>query len=58
MGTDEKAKQTFLQHLPVPVQHVVKSYEVVVIPVSYVENPCTCRFLINLYFKSLMISQS
>ena len=53
MGTDEKAKQTFLKHLPVPVQHVVKSYEVVVIPVSYVENPCTCRFLINLCSLSL-----
>ena len=34
MCTNEKAKQTFLQHLPVPVRHVIKSLEVVKIPVQ------------------------
>ena len=29
MCTNEKAMQTFLQHLPVPLWHVVKSSEVV-----------------------------
>ena len=48
MFTNEKAKQTFLQHLPVPVQQVVKSFEVVIIPVLYVENMCTSRFPVNL----------
>ena len=36
--------QTFLQHLPVPVRHVAKSFKVVTIPVLYVENTRTCRF--------------
>ena len=27
MCTNEKANQTFLQHLPVPVQQVVKSFK-------------------------------
>ena len=31
MCTNEKVKQTFLQHLPVPVQQVVKSFKVVII---------------------------
>ena len=29
---NEKAKQTFLQHLPVPVQLIVKSFEVLIVP--------------------------
>ena len=33
MCTNEKAKQTFIQHLPVPVQLIVKSFEVVIVPV-------------------------
>ena len=33
MCTNEKAKQTFLQHLPVPIWLVVKSFEVAIIPV-------------------------
>ena len=44
MCTSEKAKQTFLQHLPVPVQQVVKLFEVVIILVLHVKNTCTCRF--------------
>ena len=31
MLTNEKAKQTFSQDLPVPVLHVVKSFEVVIV---------------------------
>ena len=49
MLTNEKAKQTFLQYLPVTVQQeVVKSFKVVIIPVLYVENTSTCRFSVNL----------
>ena len=48
MYTNEKAMQTFFQHLPVPVRHVVKSFEVVIILVLYVENKCKCRFPLNL----------
>ena len=44
----KKATQTFLHHLPVPVRLVVKSFEVFIISVSYVENSCTCRFPVNL----------
>ena len=44
MCTYEKAMQTFLQHLPVPVWHVAKSFKVVTIPFLYVENTHTCRF--------------
>ena len=36
-----------IQHLPVPVQHVVKSFEVVIIPVLMFKTR-TCRFPINL----------
>ena len=32
MCTDENNKQTFLQHLPVPLWHVVKSFELVINP--------------------------
>ena len=51
--TNDKAKQTFLRHLPVPVpvQQAVKSFKVVIIPVLCIENICTCRFPVNLYFK-------
>ena len=52
MCSNEKAKQTFLQHLPVPLWHVVKSFKVDIIPYLYVEN--TCRFPLNLYFKPAM----
>ena len=48
MCSNEKAKQTFLQHLPVPVWQVAKSFEVVKISVLDVENTSTCRFPINL----------
>ena len=48
--TNEKVKQTFLQHLPVPVQQVVKSFKVVIIPVLYVEKTATCRFPVNLWW--------
>ena len=48
MCTKEKAKQTFLQNLPVPAQHIIKSFKVVIIPVLYIENTCTCRFPLNL----------
>ena len=34
MCTNAKVKQTFLKHLPVPVQYVVKSFQVVIIQVS------------------------
>ena len=34
----KKLSKLFLQHLPVPIRHVVKSFEVVIIPVSYNEN--------------------
>ena len=54
MCTNEKAMQIFLKHLPILVQHVVKSFEVVIIPVLYVENTCTCRFTTNLLFKPVM----
>ena len=33
MWANEKSKQIFLQHPPVPVRHVAKSFEVVIIPV-------------------------
>ena len=52
MCTNEKAMQTFLQHLPVPLWRVVKSFEVSIIPGLYVEN--TCRFPLNLWFKLVM----
>ena len=48
MCTNEKAMEIFLKHLPILEQHVVKSFEVVIIPVLYVENTCTCRFPTNL----------
>ena len=48
MCTNEKAKQTFLRNLPVPAQHIITSFKVVIIPVLYVENTCTCRFPLNL----------
>ena len=48
MFTNEKAEQTFLQHLIVHVWQLVKSFEVVIIQVLYVENTCTCRFQLNL----------
>ena len=38
MFTNEKADQTFLQHLIVPVWHLLKSFEVVIIQVLYVVN--------------------
>ena len=34
MWTNEKAEQIFLEYLPVPVRHVVKSFEVVIIQVQ------------------------
>ena len=37
MFTNEKAEQTFLQHLIVPVWQLVKSFEVVLSQVLYVE---------------------
>mgnify|MGYP006897943737 CR=1 FL=1 len=37
MWTNEKAKQIFLQHLPVPVWHIVKSFDLAMIPVLYAE---------------------
>ena len=57
MYTNEKAKQTFLQHLPVPVWLVVKSFEVAKILVLYVKNTYMCRFPINLSFKPVMTSK-
>ena len=57
MCTNENAKQTFLQHLPVPVQQVVKSFKVVIIPVLYVENTCRCRFPVNQLFKPAKTSK-
>ena len=48
MCTNEKAKQNFLQNLPVPARHIIKSFKVVVISVLYVENTCTRRFPLNL----------
>ena len=33
MCTNDKPTQTFLQHLPVPVRHIVKSSGVVITPV-------------------------
>ena len=33
MWANEKSEQIFLQHPPVPVRHVAKSFEVVIIPV-------------------------
>ena len=50
MCTNEKVNQTFLQHPPVPVQQVVKSFKVVIIPVLYVEKTATCRFPVNLWW--------
>ena len=41
MYINENVKQTFLQHLPVPVQQVVKSLKVVIIPVLYIKNTHT-----------------
>ena len=35
MCTNEKAKQTFLQHLPVPLWQVVKSFKVVITPSGF-----------------------
>ena len=46
MCTNEKAEQTFLEHLPVPLWHVVKSFKVVIILGLYGEN--TCRIPLNL----------
>ena len=36
----KKLSKLFLQHLLVPIRHVVQSFEVVIIPVSYIENTC------------------
>ena len=36
MFTNEKAKQNFLQHLPVPLRHVVESFEVVISRFNFV----------------------
>ena len=47
----KKLSKLFLQHLPVPIRHVVKSLGVVIVPVSYIENTCTRRFSVNLKFK-------
>ena len=54
----KKLSKLFLQHLPVPIRHVVKSLEVVIVPVSYIENTCTRRFSVNLKFKPVMNSTS
>ena len=48
MCINEKAKQTFLQHLPVRIQQVIKSFGIVIIPLLYVENIRTCGFPVNL----------
>ena len=50
----KKRNKRFLQHLPVPIRHAVKSFEVVIIPVLYNENTWTCRFPVNLQFKPVM----
>ena len=46
MCLNEKAEPTFLQHPPVPLWHVVKSFEVVIILDLHLEN--TGRFPLNL----------
>ena len=45
MCTNEKAKQTFLKQLPVPVGHVVKSSKVVTIPVLMLKTFNLKRFV-------------
>ena len=45
MCTNENAKQTFLQHQPVPVQQVVKSFKVVIIPVYMLKTHAHADFL-------------
>ena len=45
MCTNEKAKQTFTQHLPVPIWHVVKSFEVVIIPAVMLKTHARADFL-------------
>ena len=45
MCVDEKGKQTFLQHLPVPVGHILKSFEVVTIPVLKLKTHAHADFL-------------
>ena len=54
----KKLSKLFLQRLPVPIRHVIKSLEVVIIPVSYIENTCTRRFSVNLKFKPVMTPPS
>ena len=50
----KKLSKTFLQQLPVPERHIVKSFKAVTIPDLYVENSHTRRFPINLRFKPAM----
>ena len=38
MCTNEKANQTFLQHLPLPLWQVVKSFELVVVLGLYIKS--------------------
>ena len=45
MCTNEKAEQTFLKHLPVPVRLVVKPFEVVIILVLFVKKHAHADFL-------------
>ena len=46
----------FLLHLPVPVRHVVKSFEVVIIPFNMLKTHASadCRYPLNLSFKPAM----
>ena len=45
MCTNEKAEQTFLKHLPVPVRLVVKPFEVVIILVYTLKTHAHADFL-------------
>ena len=46
MCANERAKQPFfLQHMPVAIWHVIKSFVVVIIPDSYVKTNVHADFL-------------
>ena len=45
MCGDKKVKQTFLRYLPVPIWQVVKSFEILIIPVLYVKTHMHADFL-------------
>ena len=53
MCINDKAMQTFLQNLPVPVWHIVKSSGVVITLVFMLKkkNTRACRFPIKLWFR-------